>query len=125
LIGGQWRWCGEIGEREGLAEKEGDRVPRAPLSPRVQTEDDKRKKSLQNLWTSKRRSPAGFPPPLVGLKKKEGREKRFGKADACMAEFQNSNLNVSPFEKSLKTHQLGFPRLPDVNNKLWPKFDNF
>jgi hypothetical protein len=34
-------------------------------------------------------------------------------------------LNLNPFEKSLKTHQLGFPRFPDKINKLWPKFDNF
>jgi hypothetical protein len=85
---------------KGLAEKEGGRVPRAPLSPRVQTKDDKRKKGLQNLWTSKRRSPVGFPPPLVGLKKKKGEE---GCNKARVFMFENSNPKSNLFAKILKT----------------------
>jgi hypothetical protein len=44
-----------------------------PSPPRVQTANDKRN-GLQRSLDSKRRSPAGLSPPLVGLLEKKGKK---------------------------------------------------
>jgi hypothetical protein len=75
-LGGQWRWGGEIREREGLAEKERGRLPRgSPVSPRCQTANDKRER-FANLWT-----PEGIVQQvsllhLVGLQRREKERRR-------------------------------------------------
>jgi hypothetical protein len=56
-------------------------------SPRVQTENDKRKKGLQDLWTSKRRFPAGLSLSPGRFAEKKG-ERGCNKARVFMIEFE-------------------------------------
>jgi hypothetical protein len=58
---------------------------------------------------------------LQGIKKRKEKRERHGLGSS----WPNSNLNLSLIEKKFENPPLGFPRFPDVNNKLWPKFDNF
>jgi hypothetical protein len=70
-----------------------------PSPPRVQTVDDKRK-DLQKTLDSKRRSPAGLSPSLVGLLEKKGEK---GKKTSLGSLCLNTNSNSNLFEKILKT----------------------
>jgi hypothetical protein len=81
--------------------------PRASLSPRVQTVDDKRK-GLQKSLDSKRRSPAGLSSLLVGFVEKK-REKGYNKSRVFVFEYKIKIEYVcNDFENLPKIDSRGF-----------------
>jgi hypothetical protein len=82
-----------------------------------------KRRGFANLWTLERNLQQILSLHLVGLQRIRRKEKR--ERHGLGSSWLNSNLYASLFGKSLKTHHLGFPRFPDMINKLWPKFGDF
>jgi hypothetical protein len=68
-------------------------------SPRVQTENDKRKKGLQDLWTSKRNLQQILSLHLVGLQGRKGNKERKTWVRVLMAEL---NFEFESFRKEFE-----------------------